>query len=66
MAKAPAYITLKDHKDNFRSAHPCRLINLCKSKLILKKDQQIDLRKYKQKSTKTSPSKPVEEFGKCH
>ena len=27
MAKAPAYITLKDHKDNFRSAHPCRLIN---------------------------------------
>ena len=27
MAKAPAYITLKDHKDNFRSAHPCHLIN---------------------------------------
>ena len=33
MAKAPAYITLKDHKDNFRSAHPCRLINPCKSKI---------------------------------
>ena len=31
-----------------------------------RKDQQIDLRKYKQKFTKTSPSKPVEEFGKCH
>ena len=33
MAKAPAYITLKDHKDNFRSAHPCRLINPCKSEI---------------------------------
>ena len=33
MAKAPAYITLKDHKDNFRSPHPCRLINPCKSKI---------------------------------
>ena len=28
-----AYITLKDHKDNFRSAHPCRLINPAKAKL---------------------------------
>ena len=27
MAKAPAYITLKDYKDNFRSAHPCHFIN---------------------------------------
>ena len=33
MAKASAYITLKDHKDNFRSAHPCRLINPCKSEI---------------------------------
>ena len=33
MAKAPVYITLKDHKDNFRSAHPCRLINPCKSEI---------------------------------
>ena len=33
MAKAPAYITLKGHKDNFRSAHPCRLINPCKSEI---------------------------------
>ena len=31
--KASAYITLKDHKDNFRSAHPCRLINSCKSEI---------------------------------
>ena len=33
MAKTPAYTTLKDHKDNFRSAHPCRLINPCKSEI---------------------------------
>ena len=33
MAKAPAYITLKDHNNNFRSAHPCRLINPCKSEI---------------------------------
>ena len=33
MAKAPAYITLKDHTDNFRSAHPCCLINPCKSEI---------------------------------
>ena len=31
MVDAPAYITLKDLKDNFRSAHPCGLINPCKS-----------------------------------
>ena len=33
MVSAPAYITLKDHNDNFRSAHPCRLINPCKSEI---------------------------------
>ena len=63
MAKAPVYITLKDHKDNFRSVHPS--LNKLTQKRN-RKDQQINLRKYKQKSTKTSPSKPVEEFGKCH
>ena len=33
ITKAPAYITLKDHKDNFSSAHPCHLINPCKSEI---------------------------------
>ena len=33
MAKALPYIILKDHKDNFRSAHPCYFINLCKNKI---------------------------------
>ena len=33
LAEAPAYLTLKDHKENFRSKPFCRLINLCKNKL---------------------------------
>ena len=33
MGKAPDYITLKAHKNNFRSDHPCRLINPCKSEI---------------------------------
>ena len=33
MAKSPAFISLKDHKDNFHQNHPCRLINPCKSNL---------------------------------
>ena len=34
MAKAPAYITLKDDKDqHFRSAHLFRLINPCKTEI---------------------------------
>ena len=31
MTKTTASITLKDHKDKFRSAHTCHLINPCKS-----------------------------------
>ena len=33
IAKNNAFVTLKDHKQNFRSATPCRLINPCKSEL---------------------------------
>ena len=33
LAKSPAFITLKDHKDNFHQKYPCRLINPCKSEL---------------------------------
>ena len=33
LAKAPAFITLKDHKDNCQSSLPCRLINPSKGKL---------------------------------
>ena len=33
MAKKPAFITLKDHKDNFESNPKCRLINPAKSEL---------------------------------
>jgi hypothetical protein len=33
LARSPAFITLKDHKDNFNQKHPCRLINPCKNEL---------------------------------
>ena len=33
LAKNPAFITLKDHKPNFRSSLPCRLINPPKNEL---------------------------------
>ena len=33
LAKTPAFMTLKDHKENFRSSHSCRLINPSKSEL---------------------------------
>ena len=33
LAKTPAYITLKDHKENFHASTPCRLINPCKSEI---------------------------------
>ena len=33
LAKTPAFMTLKDHKENFRSRHSCCLINPSKSKL---------------------------------
>ena len=33
LAQTPAFITLKDHKQNFRTSHPCHLINPSKSEL---------------------------------
>ena len=33
LAKTSAFITSKDHKENFRFSHPCRLINPWKSEL---------------------------------
>ena len=33
LANSLAFITLKDHKDNFHQKHPCRLINPCKSEI---------------------------------
>ena len=35
MAKREAFISLKDHKENFRSSLPCRLINPAKSEMGL-------------------------------
>lgn len=33
LSKTPAFISLKDHKPNSMSSHPCHLINPCKSEL---------------------------------
>ena len=33
LVKTPAYVTLKDHKQNFHVSTPCRLINPCKSEI---------------------------------
>ena len=33
MARKDAYITLKDHKENFATKSPCRLINPAKSEM---------------------------------
>ena len=33
LAQTPATITLKDHEENFRTSHPCPLINASKSEL---------------------------------
>ena len=33
LAKSLAFITLKDHKENFQASLPCRLINPSKSEL---------------------------------
>ena len=33
LAKNPAFITLKDHKENFQASLPCQLINASKSEL---------------------------------
>ena len=42
MAKAEAFITLKDHKDNFENSLPCRLINPAKSNLGIISKQILD------------------------
>ena len=33
LTQTSAFITSKDHKENFRTSHPCRLINPSKSEL---------------------------------
>ena len=42
MAKQQAFITLKDHKDNFVEKPTCRLINPAKSELGLVSKQMIE------------------------
>ena len=42
LAEKPAYITLKDHKDNFRNNPKCRLINPTKSEIGIIAKQILD------------------------
>lgn len=42
MAKAGAFISLKDHKDNFENSLPCRLINPAKSEMGLVSKRVLD------------------------
>ena len=42
MAKREAYITLKDHKDNFENSLPCRLINPAKSEMGMVSKHMLD------------------------
>ena len=44
MAKREAFITLKDHKDNFEDSLPCRLINPAKSEMGLVSKRILDNR----------------------
>ena len=50
LAEAPAYVTLKDHKENFRSKPSCRLINPSKNEIG--KISEIVLEKINQKLLK--------------
>ena len=42
MAKSQAFLTLKDHKENFNNSLPCRLINPAKSEMGLASKKIID------------------------
>ena len=42
LAEIPAYITLKDHKENFRSHPTCRLINPAKGQIGIVSKQVLD------------------------
>ena len=42
MAKREAFITLKDHKDNFLNSLPCRLINPAKNEMGLVSKHIVD------------------------
>ena len=52
IARTPTFVTLKEHKDNFRSNPTCRLINPSKnelekvSKQLVEKQTMILLKKY--------------------
>ena len=64
LAQTPATITLKDRKENFRTSHPCRLINSSKSELG--KVSKVILENMNKKPGKVLESESMEEHGQCH
>ena len=42
IARTPAFVTLKDHKDNFRSNPTCRVINPSKNQLAKMSKQLVE------------------------
>ena len=69
-------MTLKDHKQNFRSATPCRLINPCKSelgkisKIILENInktliEKLNVNQWKNTETVINWFKSVEQKSRC-
>ena len=61
MAKSQAFITLRDHKDNFENTAPYRLINLAKSNMGLVSKQILE-RINDQVRLTCQLSHPVEKF----
>ena len=75
-AKRPAFITLKDHKENFKSNQKCRLSNPCKSEMgivskkyleniISKLNSKLQYNQWRNTSTVTDWLKATKNKVKC-
>ena len=64
LAQTTAFITLKNHKENFRTSHPCRLINPSKSELG--KVMKVKFGKCELKLGKVLECESMEKQGQCH
>ena len=64
LAQTTAFITLKNHKENFRTSHPCRLINPSKSELG--KVIKVKFGKCELKLGKVLERESMEKQRQCH
>ena len=76
LAEAPAYVTLKDHKENFRPKQSCRLINPSKneigkiSKIVLEKTnkkllKELDFNQWKNTDDVTRWFRKISNKSEC-